>query len=539
MIHPLPLAQPRQQDAVRRLLRRRLTLLVAGSLFGLVLCLVGSAWFSLALAGDEEQGQPITLHALALFAALAIPLTGVVAWLIQRRISVVADELDRLAAQVGHLASDLGERNRELEAVGESMARSRELLDAVLQRMGEAVVVVEARGTPLLWNQRARTLLGLDKDDTQVGARRLMAALLSPDTLQPLPPEQSPIGRALRGWAVDDCLVQIDGPDGRRSLAASARPLIRSDGTMRGAVLVLHDVTDLRRANDLLEQRVAERSHELEATQRRLLEAAHQAGMAEVAGEILHNIGNVLTSLNVTTAVLLDRVHHSATDRIAALAERAHEDARFRERLPGHLATLAGALSEERSQLLSEIGGLREHLDHVAHIVRQQQPMSTAAPLHETVDPIALIEDALRIAFAGMIDGIAISRDFAPTEPLRTDRHRLLQILVNLLVNARRAVDAGPRREVHVCLAAGGPGVVIRVRDTGSGILPEHLPRLFDLGFTTRSDGRGHGYGLHASANAARLMGGRLGVMSDGPGNGATFTLELPMVCLVAELGST
>lgn len=465
-----------------------------------------------------------TFIALGVFALLGALVTILVTVLVRSRIGTVAEEFDRLARRVTGLIDDLGTRTRELELANAAAERGRELLDAVLQRMGEAVVVVDAVGTPLLWNHRARDLLGLSIDDTRAGARHLVESLCDEDGVTPLPVERSPLTIALRGSAVDDRLVHLAG----RWLSAGARPLLHADGRLRGAVLVLHDVTELRRANDQLELRVAERTRELAATQARLVEAAHRAGMAEVASEILHNVGNVLTSLNVSAAMIADRIRGSAVDRVAALAGRSRDDVGLRERLPGHLEALGTVLAAEREGELRDLAELRGHLDHVAHIVRQQQGVASAGALIEELDPAALIEDALRIALAGEARPPEIARSFAPLAGFRGDRHRLLQILVNLGVNARRALDGIDRPHIAVAVVAVQGCLRITFADNGCGIAREQLPRLFDLGFTTRADGHGHGRGLHASANAARLMGGALSAASEGPGCGATFTLDLP-----------
>ena len=465
-----------------------------------------------------------TFIALGVFALLGALVTVLVTVLVRSRIGTVAEEFDRLARRVAGLIDDLGTRTRELELANAAAERGRELLDAVLQRMGEAVVVVDTVGTPLLWNHRARDLLGLSIDDTRAGARHLVESLCDEDGVTPLPVERSPLTLALRGSPVDDRLVHLAG----RWLSAGARPLLHADGRLRGAVLVLHDVTELRRANDELELRVAERTRELAATQARLVEAAHRAGMAEVAGEILHNVGNVLTSLNVSAAVVAGRIRDSAVDRVAALAERSREDAGLRERLPGHLDALAPVLAHEREDSLRDLAELRGHLDHVAHIVRQQQGVASAGALIEDLDPAALIEDALRIALAGEARPPEIVRSFAPVAGFRGDRHRLLQILVNLGVNARRALGGVDRPRIAAAVTVGEGRLRITIADNGCGIERDHLPRLFDLGFTTRTDGHGHGRGLHASANAARLMGGALSAASDGAACGATFTLDLP-----------
>lgn len=503
-----------------------------------------SGWSTVAHSLDHAFRGSL-LVALGIFTVLAAAGTALTAGVVRRAIGRIASELDRLGQKVRDLVADLAGRNRELETALAEGARGRALLDAVLLRMGEAVVVVDPRGTPILWNHRARNLLGLRDEDTRGGAGRLLAALCEADGVTPVAAERSPIIRALGGAAIDDLVLRLPQADGDRWLAAGARPLHQDDGTLGGAVLVLHDITDLHQANADLEQRVTERTRELAEAQRQLVTAARDAGMSEVATEVLHNVGNVLTSLNVTAALLAERISASATDRIRALAERAVEHAALRERLPDHLTALAEVLANERSDNLADTVGLRAHLDHVAHIVRHQRGATGAAPLIELVDPAAVVDDALRIALAGITVPPAIIRQFEAVSPFPTDRHRLLQILVNLLVNARRAcahirsadgatggstttsTATAQRLTITIAQVASARRLLITVADSGIGIAPEHLNRLFDLGFTTRADG--HGIGLHASANAARLLGGTLTAASAGPGHGATFTLSLPV----------
>ena len=140
-----------------------------------------------------------------------------------------------------------------------------------------------------------------------------------------------------------------------------------------------------------------------------------------------------------------------------------------------------------------------------------------------------LLDDALAIGQASFErHGIEVVRDIAgDLPPLVTDRHKVLQILVNLVNNARQAVKEAPMRRLVVRAAATSQRVAISVIDTGVGIAPEHVDRVFQHGFTTKPDG--HGFGLHASANAARQLGGALSASSAGLGAGATFRLELPL----------
>ena len=480
---------------------------------------------SLAQALQASLRQT-TLVAVGIFAAIGLGITALVILLVRRRIGLVASAFERLSGRVTRLIDDLSLRSRELEDARAGAEAGRELLHAVLQRMGEAVVVVDANATPLLWNHQARDLLGLTVDDTRAGARRLVESLVDADGVSPLPVHRSPLVRALAGETVDDQVVRC----GDRWLAAGARALAHVDGRLRGAVLVLHDITELRLANDGLERRVADRTRELAETQARLVEAAHRAGMAEVAGEILHNVGNVLTSLNVTAAVLMERQRQSVADRLVPLSELAHQDPKVLERLPGHLLSLGAALASERELSLREFTELRGHLDHVAHVVAQQQGVVGAAPVLVAINPVALLEDALGIALAGVPLRPHIVRDYAAVAGFRSDRHTVLQILVNLLVNARRALERieDPRLQLTIAVTE-VPARQVRfvIVDTGCGIAQEHLAHLFDLGFTTRADG--HGRGLHTSANAARRLGGELTAHSAGIGQGATFTLTLPL----------
>src|SRR6185369_13109107 len=110
----------------------------------------------------------------------------------------------------------------------------------------------------------------------------------------------------------------------------------------------------------------------------------------------------------------------------------------------------------------------------------------------------------------------------------RLDRHKLFEMVMNLLSNAGHAVEGQGMRNIAVRVRPRGfDRFLIEVEDTGCGISPEHLDKIFTFGFTTRPGG--HGFGLHASACAAAEMGGSLTAHSDGPGRGARFTIELPL----------
>jgi signal transduction histidine kinase len=226
---------------------------------------------------------------------------------------------------------------------------------------------------------------------------------------------------------------------------------------------------------------------------------------------------------NVARAAALLQAHE------ADLAAFLTEDPKGR-RLPGYLASLAEHLAGEQKQILQELGSLAGHVEHINEIVATQQSYATVTGFLETASPVKLVEDSLRLNAAAMVrHQIQIVREYAEVPPILVDRHKVLQILINLIRNAKYALDERGRPEKQMTFRvalAGQQTVHISVIDNGIGIPAGNLTRIFGHGFTTRKDG--HGFGLHNSALAAKELGGSLTVHSDGPGRGATFTLELP-----------
>jgi C4-dicarboxylate-specific signal transduction histidine kinase len=180
--------------------------------------------------------------------------------------------------------------------------------------------------------------------------------------------------------------------------------------------------------------------------------------------------------------------------------------------------------------MLGELESLRKNIDHIKQIVSMQQNYAKVAGVVERLTPKQLLEDAIHINEAALTrHGVKLEIDIADLQPILTEKHKVLQILVNLVRNAKYAVSESKQKEKRVLLRAGldeAGNVRIQVIDNGMGISAENLTRIFGHGFTTRADG--HGFGLHSSALAARDLGGSLTAQSEGEGKGATFTLTLP-----------
>jgi signal transduction histidine kinase len=272
----------------------------------------------------------------------------------------------------------------------------------------------------------------------------------------------------------------------------------------------------------------------------KFLEYSRLAGMAEVATSVLHNVGNVLNSINVSSSVVSDKVRNSRVSGLAQVVEllKAHQGdlAGFfsgnpkGRQLAGYLATLSSTLLAEQADIVDELAFLDKNIEQVKEIVSMQQAYTKVAGASDLVDIRQLVEDSLRMEQRALIrHGVRVIREFEPLPPIMVDKYKVMQILVNLIQNAKHACSkvAVEDRRLSLRISGDGDWVDIEVIDTGSGIAPEHQDMLFNFGFTGREGG--HGYGLYSGLLAAQEMGGNLSAHSDGLGHGASFTLSLPV----------
>ena len=305
------------------------------------------------------------------------------------------------------------------------------------------------------------------------------------------------------------------------------------------AIVFAGKVTKIVLANDVTERNEAQR--QLDVMHKQLVEASRAAGMAEVATGVLHNVGNVLNSVNVSANVLADSVRKSKAASIRKVADlldanKADLPAFFSTggkglMVPGYLATLSQQIDVEQQGRLSEIEQLTKNIAHIKDIVAMQQDYAKAAGVMEDFTPRALLDEALALAGSELQRcSVKVEMDCATALPhVSVDRHKVMQILINLFTNARQAMDETPAADRVLAITASataGGHVAIAIRDSGCGIAQENITRVFNHGFTTKATG--HGFGLHSAANAATEIGGSLTGTSDGPGKGATFVLDLP-----------
>jgi PAS domain S-box-containing protein len=431
----------------------------------------------------------------------------------------------RIEGRIVGLVVDVRDVTERRRAEAE-LAYERDLLRALMDSASDQICFKD-RASRFLKVSRARARhCGFSSPDQLVGQTDF-AIFTEAHAQETLADEQEVMrtGRALVGKVERETWA-----DGHETWALTSRiPLRDRSGAIIGTIGISKDLTQLKLAEAKLEQ-----------VHRQLLETSRQAGMAEVATSVLHNVGNALTSVNVSATFVTELARRSKVSYLpklsavlseheADLTEFLTKDPKGR-RLPAFLADLTRELLSEQAAQLEELARLTEHVEHIKNIVAMQQNYAKIAGVSETVKITQIVEDAVRMNASALTrHHIELVRDYLFEPVVTIERHKVLQILVNLISNAKYACDEGGRGDKRVTIRteASGTGVAIKVIDNGVGIAPENLTRIFGHGFTTKKDG--HGFALHSGSLVAAELGGELRAESAGPGTGAIFTLQLPL----------
>ena len=437
---------------------------------------------------------------------------------IQSQDSALQGAQRELRDQVAALQREIGERKRA------EAAQAR--LTAIVEATPDIVISADPNGTAFYLNHAGRQILGLAEDKDITGLKTLD---FHPDWARDIISDEG-LPAALRdgSWAGETAILAPDGQEIHVSQVLIAHK--NSEGELEYFSTVMRDMTERRAAEEALR-----------LSQQKLLETSRLAGMAEVATGVLHNVGNVLNSVNVSAGLVVEKLRRSKAPKLAKaaalltshngdLAEYLTKDVNG-QKLPGYLAKLGEFFVAENVELLHEVDQLGRNIEHIKEVVAMQQSYAKVSGVFENLPAHQLVEDAIAMNIGAFErHGVVVERQFSAVPLIRVDRHKVLQILINLIRNAKYALDDVQRIDKQIILsisAADERTVRIVVSDNGIGISPENLTRIFAHGFTTREDG--HGFGLHSGALAARSMGGALSVASAGVGQGATFTLELPI----------
>jgi signal transduction histidine kinase len=463
------------------------------------------------------------LSALLLVAALALVLRSIsrpLSDLSQGASRVAGGDLElpvpvRTRDELGRMAHAFNEMQRSLKA--RIAERDRALLDAHFRDVSEAAPIaiaeIDRAGRPVYTNRRWNELTAGDSS-----AEKAWTDLVHED-------DRARATQLVPDGGAEELRLSCGGQTAW--VVAQIAPFGAEAGGR--SILALADITSqkqaIARADDM---------------SRELTTVSHKAGMAEVSAGVLHNVGNVLNSIIVSAGALKEQIQSGRLARLVKAIEMLDQN---RADLAGFLATERGKLVlpymvQAAAQLTADLSASTDDLlriergtEHIQAIVATQQSYAKAPAQQEALRLSEVVEDVLRMNSASFErHEVRLVKRFEDDPALVTDRHKVMQVLINLVKNARHALAEAAVVEPVIEISIRRPSsdrVAVEVTDNGVGITAENLPRIFQHGFTTRATG--HGFGLHSSALAARELGGAIRVVSPGTGLGASFILELPI----------
>ncbi|HVM60496.1 MAG TPA: CHASE sensor domain-containing protein [Verrucomicrobiae bacterium] len=448
----------------------------------------------------------------------------------QDELGMLTDDFNAMLDQIQQQAAALQAANESLEKRVEDrtreLERSLSLLHSTIESTADGILVVDRQGRIATYNKKFATMWQIPESAIASGQDEQVLSTV----LEQLKDPEEFIHKVKDLYAHPDepRFDVIEFKDGRTFERYSMPQCLGQE--IVGRVWNFRDITERKQAEK-----------KVETLHRQLLETSRQAGMAEVATNVLHNVGNVLNSVNVSASLVADQVRKSKASNLGKLAallqEHQNNLAAFLAsdpkgmQVPAYLAGLATVFAQEQAEILKELQALSANIDHIKEIVAMQQSYSKMSGVVEEIPVEELVEDAIRMNNAALLrHDVQVAREYGEVPPVRVEKHKVLQILVNLIRNSKYALDEGGRPDKRLTLQVsknGGDFVRVAVIDNGCGIPPQNLTRIFEHGFTTRK--KGHGFGLHSGALTAKELGGTLTAYSDGPGKGATFVLELPV----------
>lgn len=282
---------------------------------------------------------------------------------------------------------------------------------------------------------------------------------------------------------------------------------------------------------------------ELKEANQKLLVSVRQAGMAEVAVHVLHNIGNILNSANTSVHLLQTKTSSSSARHLAPIVgqleanrerigEYLSKDERGQLILP-FLANMVKNQQSEQEVISHELAVLVKNLDLIKEVVSSQQKLANPARFVEQFTIGELIKDLNNMTSASMTSkGVEFNIIQRANENLEfaADKSKLQQILHNLVSNAKESALSGSaqNKKVELLIEQNDEGHMrFAITDNGIGFDEETHKKLFSFAFTTKETG--NGFGLHFCALAVKEMGGEIKATSPGPGQGATFELAIPL----------
>ncbi len=289
-----------------------------------------------------------------------------------------------------------------------------------------------------------------------------------------------------------------------------------------------------------LEKKVAERTQELKKAQNKLVRQAREAGMAEMAVGVLHNIGNAITPAKVGTSLVLRKLKESPIRTgIDPIFQQLQQELtnpgsipeEERRRVLDIVRLLPEGIRTEYDTIIDELERIRAKHEHIESVISLQMRYARLVGTTEVVDVNNLLEDTLRILEEALRNrNIVVEKHFAPLPPVSIEQARLIQIFINIIKNAYEAMDSPQITEKRIVITTWHEKtpedqVAVSIKDTGMGFEPHLAEQLFRFGYTTKESGSG--FGLHSCANYLLANHGHITARSEGKGKGAEFIVRL------------
>jgi PAS domain S-box-containing protein len=432
-------------------------------------------------------------------------------------------EKDEVMRQIVELNKNLEQRVKDRTR---DLERSEQRIRAILDSVGEGIVVIDEKGFVESINPAGLKILHWSETEA-IGLHNLM--FVSDKFIDNI---KSRVGEKELPKQFESGHFETQGLRSDGSLFPMELTVTRTQlGDQDRRICILRDITERKEA----ELKLAD-------AQKQLLDAAHKSGMADMATGVLHNIGNVLNSVNISGETIDRTLKGSKLSGLLKANEllRAHQahvgefltnDAKGKM-LPNYLLTVGDVLTGEKETLLKETHTLMEKVNLMKDIIRTQQSYAKSGFYQEDAALADVVDDALRLQ-QGSLErhGVRIEKVYSVQPTLALQKTKFIHVLTNLIKNAGEAMADNdlhnkPKLLRLVIEAVGETDVGVRISDNGCGIAKENLNMVFNHGFTTKTEG--HGFGLHSCANAMTEMHGSISVSSEGPGLGASFTLTLP-----------
>lgn len=451
---------------------------------------------------------------------LAIALTASKSW---------SSALQLQNQKLKEIEDDLQKKSVELRTLAENAVAREEKIQMILAAAADGIIVIDDQGIIEICNQAATFIMGYPA--SEMVSKAITSYIVLPVDLK---------NHTFHGVTLSKlfekmhAVQQLYVANKQNEYIPIELTLSQSSSNNKTTyIMVFRDITQRK----LSEERVAALNKELVST-------ARIVGMAEVANSVLHNIGNVLTSVNTSVQILIERDEEFKIDGIVEFSqllerntnnlEHFLKEDRIGKALPQYLDRFAKYLVNERGKYRSELDSLNSKVSHIKKIVMMQQSLSKSSNMLEPTDITQVLEEALTINSDNIEKfKINVQTDYANLPQLVIDKVKIIQILVNLIKNAVDILMEKTDSQRTITLRTrqdSANNAQIEVIDNGKGILPEDLTKIFSYGFTTKKDG--HGFGLHASALSAQEVGGTLKAYSEGKDKGTKFVLTLPLPAL-------